>query len=165
MMNMMKANMQGAVWPIWFNTWQFSQFDMGNSLAFSMMDVILKGLDCEVDVRKKILNGLIGFGKRVVRNVSDYTLGGEITGLITNSLEGAQAEIDFASEITELKGKFVEAVRAKLEKEHRDRVVIFVDDLDRLQPAKAVELLEVLKLFLDCDQCVFVLAVDYEEVT
>ena len=165
MMNMMKANMQGAVWPIWFNTWQFSQFDMGNSLAFSMMDVILKGLDCEVDVRKKILNGLIGFGKRVVRNVSDYTLGGEITGLITNSLEGAQAEIDFASEITELKGKFVEAVRAKLEKEHRDRVVIFVDDLDRLQPAKAVELLEVLKLFLDCDQCVFVLAVDYEVVT
>lgn len=165
MMNMMKANMQGAVWPIWFNTWQFSQFDMGNSLAFSMMDVILKGLDCEVDVRKKILNGLIGFGKRVVRNVSDYTLGGEITGMITSSLEGAQAEMDYASEITELKGKFVAAVKAKLEKEHRDRVVIFVDDLDRLQPSKAVELLEVLKLFLDCDQCVFVLAVDYEVVT
>ena len=165
MMNMMKANMQGAVWPIWFNTWQFSQFDMGNSLAFSMMDVILKGLDCEVDVRKKILNGLIGFGKRVVRNVSDYTFGGEITGMITNTLEGAQGEMDYASEIAGLKDKFVDAVKLKLEKEHRDRVVIFVDDLDRLQPAKAVELLEVLKLFLDCDQCVFVLAVDYEVVT
>ena len=83
MMNMMKANMQGSVWPIWFNTWQFSQFEMGNSLAFSMMDVILKGLDCEVNVRKRILNGLIGFGKRVVRNVSDYTLGGELTSVIT----------------------------------------------------------------------------------
>ena len=165
MMNMMKANMQGAVWPIWFNTWQFSQFDMGNSLAFSMMDVILKGLDCEVDVRKKIINGLIGFGKRVVRNVSDYTLGGEITSVISNSLDGGSPEVDFASEITELKDKFVDAVKKKLVKEHRDRVVIFVDDLDRLQPAKAVELLEVLKLFLDCDQCVFVLAVDYEVVT
>lgn len=53
MMNMMKANLQGAVWPIWFNTWQFSQFDMGNSLAFSMMDVILKGLDCKTDTRRK----------------------------------------------------------------------------------------------------------------
>lgn len=165
MMNMMKANMQGAVWPIWFNTWQFSQFDMGNSLAFSMMDVILKGLDCEVDVRKKIINGLIGFGKRVVRNVSDYTLGGEITSVISNSLDAGSSEVDFASEITELKDKFVDAVKSKLAKEHRDRVVIFVDDLDRLQPAKAVELLEVLKLFLDCDQCVFVLAVDYEVVT
>ncbi|WP_156035920.1 KAP family P-loop NTPase fold protein [Butyrivibrio sp. AE3004] len=165
MMNMMKANMQGAVWPIWFNTWQFSQFDMGNALAFSMMDVILKGLDCENDVRKKIINGLIGFGKRVVRNVSDYTLGGEITGVISNSLEGPAQEVDFASEISELKDKFRTAVDSKLEKEHRDRVVVFVDDLDRLQPAKAVELLEVLKLFLDCDKCVFVLAVDYEVVT
>lgn len=165
MMNMMKANLQGAVWPIWFNTWQFSQFDMGNTLAFSMMDVILKGLDCKPDTRKKIINGLIGFGKRVVKNVSDYTLGGEITSVISNSLDGGAAEVDFASEITELKGKFVNAVKAKLEKEHRDRVVIFVDDLDRLQPAKAVELLEVLKLFLDCEQCVFVLAVDYEVVT
>ncbi|SEQ39980.1 KAP family P-loop domain-containing protein [Lachnospiraceae bacterium NE2001] len=165
MMNMMKANMQGTVWPIWFNTWQFSQFNMGNSLVFSMMDVILKSLDCEVDVRKKILNGLIGFGKRTVRNISDYTLGGELTSVITNSLDGGQPDFDFASEIIDLKNKFVEAVRSKLEKEHKDRVVIFVDDLDRLQPSKAVELLEVLKLFLDCDNCVFVLAVDYEVVT
>lgn len=165
MMNMMKTNMQGTVWPIWFNTWQFSQFEMGNSLAFSMMDVILKGLDCDTNVRKKIINGLIGFGKRVVRNVSDYTLGGEITSAINNTLEGTVVDIDIASEIIELKGKFMNAVKSKLEKEHRDRVVIFVDDLDRLQPSKAVELLEVLKLFLDCDQCVFVLAVDYEVVT
>ncbi|MCR5248971.1 MAG: KAP family NTPase [Lachnospiraceae bacterium] len=164
MMNMMRANLQGTVWPIWFNTWQFSQFDMGSSLAFSMMDVILKGLDCEISVRKRIINGLIGFGKRVIRNVSDYTFGGEITSVISNSLEGA-GDVDVASEIMELKGRFSDAVKEKLAKEHCDRVVIFVDDLDRLQPEKAVELLEVLKLFLDCDQCVFVLAVDYEVVT
>lgn len=64
-----------------------------------------------------------------------------------------------------MKDKFQDAVNKKLEKEHRDRVVVFVDDLDRLQPSKAVELLEVLKLFIDCEKCVFVLAVDYEVVT
>lgn len=63
----MTVSIQGDVWPIWFNTWQFSQFDMGNSLAFSMMDVLLKGLDCDKDVRKKILNGLIGFGKKALK--------------------------------------------------------------------------------------------------
>lgn len=42
--------------------------------------------------------------------------------------------------------------------------MIFVDDLDRLVPSNAVELLEVLKLFLDCKQCVFILAIDYEVV-
>ena len=40
-----------------------------------------------------------------------------------------------------------------------------MDDLDRLQPEKAVELLEVLKVFLDCENCVYILAVDYEVVT
>lgn len=34
LMNMMMANLQGSVWPIWFNTWQFSQFDMGHGLVF-----------------------------------------------------------------------------------------------------------------------------------
>ena len=37
MMNMIKEKTSDAVHPIWFNTWQFSQFDMGNSLVFSMM--------------------------------------------------------------------------------------------------------------------------------
>lgn len=163
MMNMMLANMQGAVWPVWFNTWQFSQFDMGNSLAFSMMDVLLKGLDCEQDIRKKILRGLAGFGKKAIKVVTDHAIGGEMAGTVGEMLDGG--DVDYASEIMELKGRFQKAVDEKLAKENRDRVVIFVDDLDRLQPAKAVELLEILKLFLDCERCVFVFAVDYEVVT
>ena len=51
-----------------------------------------------------------------------------------------------------------------LEKNNASRLVIFIDDLDRLEPRKAVELLEVLKNFLDCENCVFVLAIDYDVV-
>lgn len=50
-------------------------------------------------------------------------------------------------------------------KAQKDRAVILVDALGRLQPAKAVELLEVLKLFLDCDKSVFVLAINYAVVS
>ena len=42
--------------------------------------------------------------------------------------------------------------------------MIFVDDLDRLAPDKAVEVLEILNMFLGCDHCVFLLAIDYEVV-
>lgn len=163
MMNMMRANMQGAVWPVWFNTWQFSQFDMGNSLAFSMMDVLLSGLGCNQDVRQKILKGLHGFGRKALKVATDHAIGGETAGMVGELL--GNGDVDFASEIMELKSKFQKAVDEKLQKEKRDRVVVFVDDLDRLQPVKAVELLEVLKLFLDCEKCVFILAVDYEVVT
>ena len=64
-----------------------------------------------------------------------------------------------------MKEQFQKTINNKLKETGRQRVVIFVDDLDRLHPAKAVELLEVLKLFLDCENCVFILAVDYEVVT
>lgn len=160
MMNMMKENLEASIWPIWFNTWQFSQFNMGNSLVFSMMDVLLSGLDCEKSSIVKILGGI---AKNVVRVATDRVAGGVVEGMVSDAMDGESN--DFAGEVLALKQKFQEAVDKKLTKEHRDRVVVFVDDLDRLQPLKAIELLEVLKLFLDCDKCVFILAVDYEVVT
>ncbi len=42
--------------------------------------------------------------------------------------------------------------------------MIFIDDLDRLPLERAVEVLEVLKLFLDCKYCIYVLAIDYSVV-
>lgn len=74
------------------------------------------------------------------------------------------ADDNYAEKIENLHQHFQEVVDRACARENKDRVVIFVDDLDRLVPAKAVELLEVLKLFLDCKQCVFVLAIDYEVV-
>ena len=45
------------------------------------------------------------------------------------------------------------------------RLVIFVDDLDRCLPEKAIEVLEAIKLFLDVEGCVFVLGIDQEVIT
>jgi len=62
--------------------------------------------------------------------------------------------------------KFVEQFRGRFEKLIKDRIgpdnrlVVFVDDLDRCLPEKAVQVLEAIKLFLDVKGCVFVLAVD-----
>lgn len=138
---------------------------MGNSLAFSMMDVLLKGLDCDKEYRKKILSALAGFSRKTLEIVTDHAIGGAFSESLKEAMDTSGNE-DFASEIVELKDKFQDAVNQTLSKHpEKGRVVIFVDDLDRLQPARAVELLEVLKLFLDCKNCVFILAVDYEVVT
>lgn len=64
--------------------------------------------------------------------------------------------------LNNLKNSFETAIKNRVG--DSGRVVIFVDDLDRLDPERAVELLEVLKLFLDCENCVFVLAIDYSVV-
>ena len=45
-----------------------------------------------------------------------------------------------------------------------DRMVFFIDDLDRLKPEQAVEFLEGLKNAMNCRNCVYVLAIDFEVV-
>ena len=64
----------------------------------------------------------------------------------------------------EFRDNFSEMVNLWVEGDDKKRVVICVDDLDRVQPVIALELLESIKNFLDVEGCVFVLAVDYEVV-
>ena len=163
MMNMIKEKISNSVCPIWFNTWQFSQFKMQDELSASLLYSLLAELDCSKDNMKKIVSILSGAARIATGFLTEKAFGGYVAGEITDKM--TSNDYDYAQEIKNLKGKFQEAINAKLETENKDRVVIFVDDLDRLQPEKAVELLEVLKVFLDCENCVYVLAVDYEVVT
>jgi len=163
MMNMIKEKISDRVHPIWFNTWQFSQFQMQNELTVSMLCALLSELDYSQEKVKKVVGFLSGAAKTAAGILTEMVAGGIAADKVTGALEGGN--LDFAEEIKNLKTKFQEAVNDKLKKTQKDRVVIFVDDLDRLQPSKAVELLEVLKVFLDCENCVYVLAVDYEVVT
>ncbi len=45
------------------------------------------------------------------------------------------------------------------------RLVVFVDDLDRCLPEKAIEVLEAIKLFLDAEGCVFILGLDQDVIS
>lgn len=45
---------------------------------------------------------------------------------------------------------------------HNGLLVVFVDDLDRCIPERAVEVMETVKLYLDVPGCVFVMAADHE---
>lgn len=164
MMNMIRERISNKVYPIWFNTWQFSQFQMQNELTVSMMCSLLSELDYNKDSIKKIFGFLGGAAKLATGIITEKIAGGYLADEITNAMDGGGVA-DSASQITELKAKFQDAINEKLKTSKKERVVIFIDDLDRLQPEKAVELLEVLKIFLDCENCVYVLAVDYEVVT
>lgn len=45
-----------------------------------------------------------------------------------------------------------------------NRLVVFVDDLDRCLPEKAIQVLEAIKLFLDAQDCIFVLGIDQDVI-
>ena len=49
-------------------------------------------------------------------------------------------------------------------RQKENRLVVFIDDLDRCMPEKAIEVLEAIKLFLDVQGCIFVLGLDQEVI-
>lgn len=158
-MKMVEHEIEKDVIPVFFNTWQFSQFELGNSLAFSMIKVLLNKLQDDDSFIKHFTSVCSNALTTALKSVSIYNINVDLKKCTEKTVDD-----NYAEQIENLHQHFQEVVNRACEREHKDRVVIFVDDLDRLVPSKAVELLEVLKLFLDCKQCVFVLAIDYEVV-
>ena len=171
MMNMIREQLGDRVITTWFNTWQYSQFNMGDALAVSFLSRLIADLETEQDQKtsniKKALKTISRFAKTAGVIAADTFVGGKAADTIENGFAALseQTETDMPQAINELKDQFQTAVNNKIQQSGKDRLVIFIDDLDRLYPGKAVELLEVLKLFLDCDNCVFVLAIDYAVVS
>ena len=157
---------------LWFNTWQYAQLNLESSLPWSMLGVLLRhvGGDSEtVGALTRLREAAMGTAKVV----SGMVVGAALNqiGLSGGASGGAHPPhtadqgVDAVQEITRLRERLQAAVTARLESTGKSRLVVFVDDLDRLAPTRAVELLEVMKVFLDLPSCVFVLAVDYAIVT
>lgn len=43
--------------------------------------------------------------------------------------------------------------------------MVFIDDLDRCVPEKAIEVMEAIKLFLDAEGCIFILGIDKKVIS
>ena len=52
-MNMVKNRIEDNVIPVFFNTWQFSQFSLGNALPISMINVFIDKISGDTDEKKK----------------------------------------------------------------------------------------------------------------
>lgn len=164
MMNMLQKYLEetGRVETIWFNTWQFSQFNMDEQISLTFLEHLTKELGKAVgdknghaqEIGKKVLGVTKGLAAGLVSNYF-----GDDLGKVTKELVGVDKDEDIADKILHLKNDFQQLINTVAEN-GKKRVVIFIDDLDRLQPIHAIELLEVLKLFVDCENCIFVLAID-----
>ncbi|MGN5734578.1 KAP family P-loop NTPase fold protein [Arthrobacter psychrochitiniphilus] len=162
---------------IFFNTWQYSQFDLGENLAISMLKVIADGMTQgttgeEAKKFAPFLSSIRKMGKLYAVNLipaAAELVGGGIAGTVVRAAvatgtdmvsQGQEPdELDGVAVLSSLREEFAAAV-----KESGRRLVVFIDDLDRLAPGRAIEVMEAIKVFLDVPDCVFVLAIDFDVV-
>ena len=167
-MNMVKDGIEDKCLYTWFNTWEYSQFNMSDELVISLLKSMVDSLNIKEENNNlnKSLKILANSLKSGTLMALDMAAGGRIADTAEKVIDGFtnKDQTDYFNSIKVLKEQFQNHINYALEKSGKDRVIMFVDDLDRLNPEKAIELLEVLKNFLDCDNCVFILAIDYKVV-
>lgn len=156
-LNLLKKNLEAdkdtnGIKCVFFNTWQYSQFNMEDSLYVSFVHNLVK----QCGGNDEILKTVAAFGKLAFFKAIDWKFGTNASEI----LDGFEkAKKDQMESVSKLQEDFAELV-----KKTGKRLVIFIDDLDRLNPEVAVELLEIIKLFVNVENSIFVLAIDYEVV-
>ena len=149
--------------PVWLNTWQYSLMKEPDQALIS----IIKGLTEEV--LAVIDEGKSEAGKKVravFANVLKATAKVAVSATTGQDIGEILDATSVSKEVTilQLRNSLNDAIADILKKESKDGFIFFIDDLDRIDPPMAVQILELLKNIFDLDKCVFVLAIDYDVV-
>jgi len=155
----------------WVNTWEYSMFRGSNETTPKVLQGMLDRL--EVSCKEK---GLWDIGDEVNQSVKKV---GRFLGSIANQIVKTQTGLDIAgasasdadnesmsADIAVIKSEIASIINKLIESPGNPfkKVVFFIDDLDRIPPLDAVEVLEALKNIFDIPKCIFILAIDYDVV-
>ena len=149
---------------VWINTWQYALMsDPGEAIAKILLGIIAQissDAGAPAEERKRFFGKFLTFA-----------------GSAASQFVAKQFGVDFKKNIEEWNGESaapersgVEQLKAELgawvEKSvagsnGKKGYLFFIDDLDRIDPPVAVQILELLKNVFDLEKCIFVLAIDY----
>ena len=159
LMNLINSELDDKYLCVEFDTWEYSQFKMEENIPYSFLSLLLSNIpDNDEENAKSPKESLKKLGLSFAAAVVSEKVGENIGDVIKNDV--LKPYLDSRTEdIDKLKKNIRDAIDRVTNSEYK-RIVVFVDNLDRLHPKTAVELLETMKVFLDCSNCVFVVAVD-----
>lgn len=102
---------------------------------------------------------------RFIGNLANQVVQNQVGVDLKGAAEGEMTQ-EVVTEISFVKNQINEVIQDLIKDSNNDynRVVFFVDDLDRIPPTDAVEVLEALKNMFDVPNCIYVLAIDYDVV-
>jgi hypothetical protein len=161
---------KGNFHRVWINSWQYSLMKSPEESILKIVEGIIEQIlktisdnDGKNETLKK-MKGIfkkisISGGKFLAKQVVDK-VGGN-TDYVDDFFAGDGAD---GAEISQMKNEIQQLIFDVLQKGDKEGFIFFIDDLDRIDPPIAVQILELLKNIFDLDNCIFVLAIDYDVV-
>ena len=141
------------------NTWEYSMLASQEVTIVKILQKLVGAL-AEPSMKEKVGRFFDKFSRATVKaGLGMFT---SETGVVDDVLDGFGT--NRPSELEQLKEVLEESIEKRTTESNKSSVLVFIDDLDRLNPPVAVEILELLKNVFTLNKCIFVLAIDYEVV-
>ena len=148
--------------PIYYNAWLYDNHeDPLMSLIYTIVKKEEKYIDTALDKSKKdlLFHALSSLSVSLNLGLVQVSAnGGGIKDALT--VEDILKNINTAEKIPKLVKNILDSVI----NEKAQRLVIFVDEIDRCRPSYAIEMLERLKHYFDDDRIIFVVSVNKEQL-
>lgn len=151
---------------VWFNAWRYEREDQ-----FAVVS-LLKTIAYKMGkfprykkVKPIILKSIATVGKGLIgKHVLTEKTVDELQKNVSSSLK-VLAEYDRETIYFDGLKKIEDALDEIIKDSPNAKVVVFIDDLDRCSPTRALEVFESLKVFLDMTGFVYVIGLNYETIS
>ena len=154
--------------PIWFNAWKYEREDsLATVSLLKTVGYVMANHEIYDSLSKTIFKGLTIVGKDMIQQIAMQAV--SKTQQVAD--EEIEVKMDYLNKLyrDSVYYEGLDKIKREMESIREEkgdyRVVIFIDDLDRCSPVKALEVLESIKLFLDIEGFVFVIGLSHKTVT
>ncbi|MDO6597254.1 P-loop NTPase fold protein [Oceanihabitans sp. 2_MG-2023] len=161
---------ENSFFGIWINTWEYSLLtdeyttmtNIIQGIISSVIQVLEKDKNQNLeDLKKKA----VGFFKAAARSAAKMGANAATAGIAGDATDAFFEAADKQSSLRELHTELQKQINQTIEhNENAKGFLFFIDDLDRINPPVAVQILELLKNIFDLENCIFMLAIDYDVV-
>lgn len=170
LMNMLRYNLcdkdDALFYPVWINTWQYSLMNTPNQAIIAILEGIIgqigelnPGHKWEESKKKigRLFKKMASVGTKIAAGTVGID-GGVVDEVFGFDTSGESSILALKKEIKKLIEEALSLNNSKV------GFTFYIDDLDRIDPPVAVEILELLKNIFDIENCVFILAIDYDVI-
>ena len=154
---------------VWINTWEYGLMMDASSTLTNIITAIINQVievieqensDDAAKLKKKAKSFITRVSKAALKTSANMTIGGGASDIVDSMFEAEQSEVG----VRQLRDELQSTINDFIAQNPQKGFMFFIDDLDRINPPVAVQILELLKNLFDLNNCVFLLAIDYDVV-